>query len=58
VPRRLTKEKEGAEAGNGAAHADWLAEIEELKQRLRERAEAIGRRENELRKKEQRLEHH
>ena len=54
-----TNEKtEQAEAGNGAAHAEWLAEINELKQRLRDRAEAIGRREQELRKEEQRLEHH
>ena len=59
MARRGTNEKtEQAEAGNGAAHAEWLAEIEELKQRLRDRAEAIGRREQELRKEEQRLEHH
>ena len=58
MARRGTNEKtEQAEAGNGAA-AEWLAEIDELKQRLRDRAEAIGRREQELRKEEQRLEHH
>ena len=44
VARRGANEKtKQAEVSNGTAHAEWLAEIDELKQRLRDRAEAIGR---------------